>query len=176
MPAALRESLEPGERVVAAGRSADDVILAASRFGLWFVSDGVARRVGWHLISRARLAEGVLYLVVADEVTRWPDGTVVLRDRDETSFPMTHPTTVTDAIHQRVRASVTASRHLMWAGAGGWVVLRRVAGRDGLAVQMRLDPGADPGAEGFADAAATIARDLWPPTVAREDGATATSD
>jgi hypothetical protein len=89
---------------------------------------------------------------------------------------MTHPTTVTDAIHQRVRASVTASRHLMWAGAGGWVVLRRVAGRDGLAVQMRLDPGADPGAEGFADAAATIARDLWPPTVAREDDATATSD
>lgn len=171
MPTELREALEPGERVIAAGKCADDVILAASRFGLWFVSGGAARRVGWHLISRARLAQGVLYLVIADEIAQWPDGTVVLRDGDEVGYTMANSTKVTDVVHQRVRASVTASRHLAGLGFGGWVVLRRVAGRDGLTAQVRLDSGADPDAVGFADAVAAAVADLWPETVERSGDA-----
>lgn len=162
MPAGLRAALGPDEHILAAGRGRDDVILAASRFGLWLVEGEAVRRVDWHLISKARLTRDVLHLVIADEVTTWPDGTVVLVDRGEASFPLAHPTKVTDMVHQRVSSSVTASRHVPWPGAGGWVVLRKVAGRDGLTVQVRLDPGSDSRVEGFADAVADAAVDLWP--------------
>jgi hypothetical protein len=40
------------------------------------------------------------------------------------------------------------------------VVLRRVPGRNGLTRQVRLDPGADAGAPGFADAVAAVADEL----------------
>jgi hypothetical protein len=63
-------------------------------------------------------------------------------------------------VHTRVRRSVAASRHLPFPRGGGWVVLRRVPGRDGLTRQVRLDPGADAGAPGFVEAVTAVADDL----------------
>jgi hypothetical protein len=55
---------------------------------------------------------------------------------------------------------VAASRHLSYPGASGWVVLRRVPGRDGLTRQVRLDQGADASVPGFAAAVAAVGDQL----------------
>lgn len=169
LPEVLRRSLGREERVLAAARldgggdaAADGAVVAATRFGLWTVSEGDARRVEWHHVSRARLAGGVLHLTVADEVGAWPDGTVLLRDRAEMQLRPQRGTKLTDVVHDRVRASVAAARQLARPGMGGWVVLRKIAGRNGLTVQLRLDPGTDPGAAGLAEAVAALVDELWP--------------
>lgn len=145
----------------------DGRVLAASRFGLWLVDGDHAERWDWHLISKARLADRVLGLTLADQVDAWPDGTAVLVDRPEVQLRPERLSRLTDTVHHRVRRSVAASRHLPWPGAGGWVVLRRIAGRDGLAVQLRLDPAADPDAAGFAASVRVVVDALWPEGVAR---------
>lgn len=170
LPEALRSALSPEERILSAV-PAGSRLLAVSRFGLWIVEGDSAARIDWHLVSRARLSRQELQLTVADEIATWGDGTVVLRDRAPRILRPERLTRLTDVVHQRVRASVAASRHLDWPGAGGWVVLRRVAGRDGLATQLRLDPGADPSAAGFADAVAEATDALWPDTVPRPGSA-----
>lgn len=167
MPSELRAALEPGERILAWVHTGHDAVLAASRLGLWTVTDDAAARTAWHHISKARLLDTVLYLTVADEVATWPDGTVMVRDRAETAHRPERATSLTDSIHQRVRASVVASRYLPWPGAGGWVVLRRIAGADGLVAQVRLDPGADQAADGFGAAVGAVLDDLWPAEVQR---------
>jgi hypothetical protein len=84
----------------------------------------------------------------------------VLVDEPELVFALATRSGLTDVVHQRVRRSVAASRHLPHPGAGGWVVLRRVPGRDGLTRQVRLDPGADAAAPGFAAAVRALADEL----------------
>jgi hypothetical protein len=163
----LAGALDRDEHLMGLTPTTDGRMLAASRFGLWVVDGDVAERWEWHLISKARLADRVLALTVADPIGRWADGTVLLADRPETQLRPERLTKLTDAVHQRVRHSVAASRHLDWPGGGGWVVLRRVAGRDGLTVQLRVDEGGDPDAPGFADAVAATAAELWPAGVPR---------
>lgn len=175
MPAVLRAALHAGEHVTSAV-PADGRMLAVSRFGLWIVDGETAARIDWHLISKAQLTGGELRLTVADEIEVWPDGTVVLRDRAPRSLRPRRLTRLTDSVHQRVRASVADSRHLDWPGAGGWVVLRRIAGRNGLTVQVRLDPGADPAAVGFAAAVAAAVEVMWPPSVPRGDSSDRSED
>jgi hypothetical protein len=162
---ALRRALPPADRILAGVRTLDGRMLAASRFGLWFVAEGAAECWDWHLISKARLADGTMHVTVVDVVETWPDGTVVVRDRPEVTIRPQYSTRLTDIVHQRVRRSVAASRRLDWPGAGAWVALRRVAGHDGLAVQVRLDPGADAAAAGFAAAVAAVTGELWPAEV-----------
>ena len=89
-----------------------------------------------------------------------PDGVDVLVDEPELVFGLATRSGLTDVVHQRVRRSVAASRHLPYPGAGGWVVLRRVPGRDGLSRQVRLDPGADADVPGFAAAVVAVADEL----------------
>lgn len=172
LPAALKGSLAPEERVLTAARLDDgsDSVAAATRFGLWTVAGGEARRVDWHHISRARWTGGVLALTIADEVGTWPDGSVLLRDRPEVRIRPQRAGRLTDVVHDRVRASVLASRQLFWPGAGGWVVLRRVAGRDGLMVQVRLDPAAEPDVPGFSEAVGRVVAELWPADTPRPGG------
>ena len=155
------------DRILAAAWVADGRMVTATRFGLWLVAGGVAERWDWHRISKARLADGALYVTVADVVETWSDGTVLVRDRPEVEVRPRHPTRLTDVVHDRVRRSVAASRRLDWPRAGSWIALRRVAGSDGLAVQVRLDPDADAFAAGFVAAVATVVDDLWPPDVPR---------
>ncbi|MEO7125383.1 MAG: hypothetical protein ABI034_04560 [Nakamurella sp.] len=167
MPPALRAALAPGEEVTAAVPADSGLSLAASRFGLWIVSGDDAERIDWHVVSKARLAEGALHLTIADEVATWADSTVLLRDREPRTFRPEHATRLTDVVHRRVRASVAASRHMDWPGAGCWVVLRRIAGLDGLTVQVRLDHGTDPALAGFAEAVSAVVDQMWPEQVPR---------
>lgn len=167
VPAALSRVLAPDERILAGARTVDGPLLAATRYGLWLIDGDAAARWDWHVLSRARLAARTLQLTPAREYDRWPDGTVLLLDEPPRDLPLEHVTRLTDIVHDRVRRSVAASRRLDWPGAGGWVTLRRVAGRDGLTAQIRLDPGADPGADGFAAAVALTIDEIWPEQVPR---------
>jgi hypothetical protein len=119
-----------------------------------------ARRIGWELVARARLTARVLSVIPTRVVGDLPGAVDVLVDEPELMFGLATRSGLTDVVHQRVRRSVAASRHLPYPGAGGWVVLRRVPGRDGLTRQVRLDPGADPETPGFATAVVEVADDL----------------
>lgn len=179
LPAALRSALDPDERIAVTAPCEDGRLLAVSRFGLWVVpaadpAGGVAgpsgngeagpvHRIGWELVARARLTARVLSVIPVRVAGALPDGengVDVLVDEPELVFGLATRSGLTDVVHQRVRRSVAASRHLPHPGAGGWVVLRRVPGRDGLTRQVRLDPGADPTAPGFAAAVVAVAVDL----------------
>ncbi len=160
MPAPLRAALDPDERILAIAWCTDGTVLAATRFGLWTVQDTLPQRCGWHLISKARLTGLALAVTVADVVGQLSDGTQVLIDMPVLDFQLADRSTLTDVVHARVRRSVAASRYLPWPGGGGWVVLRRVPGQDGITRQVRLDPGADTDSPGFELAIGTVADDL----------------
>ncbi|HOZ58580.1 MAG TPA: hypothetical protein PKY70_10360 [Nakamurella multipartita] len=175
LPAVLRAAMEPDERILVTAPCEDGRMLAVSRFGLWVVTDpsgpaAGAERIGWELIARARLTARMLTVLstrVADRIDTGDGlgdqvtGAVqVLVDEPELVFALATRSGLTDVVHNRVRRSVAASRHLPYPGAGGWVVLRRVPGRNGLTRQVRLDPGADLSAPGFAAAVLAVADEL----------------
>lgn len=159
-PAALDGRLAADELVTAVADTDDGRQLVTTRRGLWVLVDAQAHRLGWETVAKARLESGTLTVIAVSEVEVWPEGTSVVRDDPAVEFRLAKPAKVTDQVHTRVRRSVAASRHLPWPRAGGWVALRRVPGRDGLLVQVRLDPGADPSAAGFSDAVAQVASAL----------------
>lgn len=160
LPPSLVSALDPDEQVQLVAQLASGESLAASRFGLWLASEEAAVRWNWEQVSRARLTARTLTVVAAEEVGRTPDGIVLLQDLPPREFELAGTSGLTDAVHTRVRRSVAASRYLPWPGAGGWVVLRRVPGRDGLTRQIRLDSGSDAGVAGFLRAVADTAADL----------------
>lgn len=178
LPDVLRRSLDDDEVVLAYSVAVDGVAVAATRKRLIVLGSVAAEQatgrpgpagqdagdspssVFWAEIAKARLADGVLSVVPLEKVALLPDGTEILRDGNPLTFIFHRPARLTDQVHSRVRRSVAASRHLPWPGAGGWVTARRVAGRDGLVLQVRLDPGADPTAAGFVDAALLAGREL----------------
>ncbi len=165
LPEALRSALDNDERIAVTVACEDGQMLAVSRIGLWVLAgpdrpDLPARRIGWELIARARLTARVLSVIPTRVVHQLVDGFEVLVDEPELIFPLAARSGLTDIVHNRVRRSVAASRHLPYPGAGGWVVLRRVPGRNGLSRQLRLDPGSDITVPGFADAAIALADEL----------------
>jgi|SRR6185312_9628009 len=165
LPPALAGRLEPDELVTAVAEAESGHILLTTRRGLWVVADGRADRLGWERVAKARLELGVLTLTPLVEVPL-PAGTAihpelaVVRDGSPWEHRLGRPAKVTDQVQTRVRRSVAASRYLPWPGAGGWVALRRVPGRDGLLAQVRLDPSADPLTPGFLAAVDQVATDL----------------
>lgn len=163
LPPPLSGALQADERVLAMAALTDGDLLAASRFGLWYISGADAVRWGWDRISKAVLKARTLTLTVAAELELWPDGTVVLTDAPVREFTLAEASGLTDIVHARVRRSVVASEYLPWTRSGGWVVLRRVPGIDGTTTQVRLDHGADPEAPGFAAAVAHLAGRLADP-------------
>ncbi len=160
LPPALVLALDPDEQVQVVAQLAGGESLAASRFGLWLATGEIAVRWNWERVSKARLTARTLTVVAAEEVGRTPDGIVLLQDLPPREFELVATSGLTDAVHARVRRSVAASRYLPWPGAGGWVVLRRVPGRDGLTRQIRLDDGCDAGTPGFLRAVVDTAEDL----------------
>ncbi len=178
LPDPLRRTLDADEVVLAYSVAVNGVAVAATRQRLIVLGRAAAGQpsreqdpavpdpgdspssVYWSEIAKARLADGVLSVVPLEKVASLPDGTEILRDGDPLTFTFGRPARLTDQVHSRVRRSVAASRHLPWPGAGGWLTARRVAGRDGLVLQVRLDPGADPAAAGFVDAALLAGREL----------------
>ncbi len=165
LPDVLSQALTQDERIAVTAGCADGRLLAVSRFGLWVIGDpegpgAHAERIGWESIARARLLARVLSVVPTRVAGRLPDGTDLLVAERERVFPLAGRSGLTDVVHNRVHRSVAASRHLPFPGAGGWVVLRRVPGHNGLTRQVWLDPGADAGTPGFAPAVAMVADEL----------------
>ncbi|MEP6562752.1 MAG: hypothetical protein ABJD68_16960 [Nakamurella sp.] len=160
LPPQLVAALDSEEHIQVIADLLDGKQLAASRFGLWTVQDDKASRLGWELVAKARLTARVLAVIPTQVVDEFPDGTQILIDEPTREYMLAGRSGLTDVVHTRVRRSVAASRHLICPGAAGWVVLRRVPGRDGLTRQVRLDPGADAHAPGFAAAVTAVADQL----------------
>ncbi len=160
LPPRLSAALDPDEHIQVLASCLDGKLLAASRFGLWVIEDEKAARLGWELVAKARLSARVLSIIATQVVDELADGTSVLVDEPVREYTLSGRSGLTDVVHTRVRRSVAASRHLDFPGGGGWVVLRRVPGHNGLTRQVRLDPGADVGAPGFAEAVAAVADEL----------------
>jgi hypothetical protein len=160
LPPQLSAALDAEEHIQVIADLVDGNQLAASRFGLWTVQDDKASRLGWELVAKARLTARVLAVIPTQVVDEFADGTQVLVDEPTREFVLAGRSGLTDVVHARVRRSVAASRHLSYPGASGWVVLRRVPGRDGLTRQVRLDQGSDASAPGFAAAVAVVADQL----------------
>ncbi|GGM06266.1 hypothetical protein [Nakamurella endophytica] len=162
LPPPVAARVAPDERVLAVASLAEGDALVATRFGLWWQTGDDAVRWDWHGISRAALADRVLTVTLAERIDVWPDGTELMVDLPPRRFTLADRTVLTDVVHARVRGSVAVSAHLPHPAGGAWLVWRRVAGRDGLTRQVRLDPGTDAAAPGFAAAAAAGLASLRP--------------
>jgi hypothetical protein len=160
LPPQLAAALDVDEHIQVIADLIDGKQLAASRFGLWTVQDDKASRLGWELVAKARLSARVLAVIPTQVVDEFADGTQVLVDEPTREYVLAGRSGLTDVVHTRVRRSVAASRHLTYPGASGWVVLRRVPGRDGLTRQVRLDHGSDARTPGFAAAVTAVADQL----------------
>jgi len=142
-PAGFDAPLDAEERLLGSAPVTGGGHLVASTLGLW-VPDGAGhRRIGWHLVSKARWDGRAMTVVEADVVGRLesdppgpPDlsGAVVIADRDPRRFPLPQPGPVPELVHARVTRSVLHSEH---AESGDLVVRRRVPGRDGVQTQIR---------------------------------------
>lgn len=144
LPRGFPADLERDEHVLAATALAAGGHVVATSVGLWLpVGDGVAR-VGWHLVSKATWTGATLTVVVAEEVGEAGEA-VLLADRPALVLRLAEPGRLPDVVHQRVSGSIRSSHHRALPGGGAWFVQRKVAGRDGVVLQVRADPGTDPG-------------------------------
>ena len=136
--------------------------LVVTELGLWIPDGGRARRIGWHLVSKATWGDGTLTLTEADE-TGTAGPAVVLRDREPVRFELPRPGKVPWLIRQRVDGSIRARHRAELTSGGVWFVQRKLPGRDGVVLQARPDPGAD--LEVVAAIAREAADKLAPPQV-----------
>ncbi|WP_367131181.1 hypothetical protein [Saccharothrix sp. HUAS TT1] len=140
-PEGFTGSLEADENVLASAAVGSEWLVATSH-GLWLPDPGQPgpRRVGWHLISKAAWSGNALTVIEAVE-----DGAagaaVVLRDLAPQRFALTSEGNLPKVVHERVTGSIKSREHNTAVGA--WFVQRKVAGRDGVVLQVRPDPGAD---------------------------------
>ncbi|WP_018683109.1 hypothetical protein [Actinokineospora enzanensis] len=118
--------------------------LVATSLGLWVPDGAGARRIGWHLVSKAAWDGGGFVITEADEVDRAGDA-VVLADRSPVRFAVVRPGRLPVAVHRRVTGSIRTRYHRELPGGGAWFVQRKVPGQDGTVLQVRPDPGTDAG-------------------------------
>ncbi|NIH84598.1 hypothetical protein [Amycolatopsis granulosa] len=116
--------------------------LVVTELGLWVPDGAGARRIGWHLISKAIWGDGTLAVTEADE-TGTAGPAVVLRDRVAVRFELPRPGKVPWLVRQRVDGSIRARHRAELASGGVWFVQRKLPGRDGVVLQARPDPGVD---------------------------------
>jgi hypothetical protein len=151
-PATLDAVLRPDEHVLASAQDAAGMWFAATRYGVWKVpAVGDPKLFSWASISKARWQPPILQLIIADVVGELAGADLIV-DRVPVNIEIAHGGKLTDVIHNRTRAGIISSTHHDLPDGGGWVVVRRVPGKDGVSVQVRLDSGTDPGAahEGLA--------------------------
>ncbi len=156
LPGDFSGTLDGQELVLAACESNAGSLVATNR-GLWLPESGGHRRVGWHLVSKATWNAGSFVVTEADEVDE-VEGAVLLSDRPARRFSLSSPGKFPQTVQERVTGSIKSSHHRELAGGGAWFVQRKVAGRDGIVLQVRADPGTD--MEALRAFAATIARQL----------------
>lgn len=138
LPAGFAGLLAPDEHVLAVASAADGEPLVVTTLGIWLPE---RHRVGWHLVGRASWASGALTLVEAVEEPL--GGAVLLTDLPPRRLPLTEPGRLPEVVRQRVDASIRSRHHRELPGGGAWFVQRKVPGRDGMQLQVRLDPGTD---------------------------------
>ncbi|MGH3984648.1 MAG: hypothetical protein ACRDST_18685 [Pseudonocardiaceae bacterium] len=145
LPAGFTGTLQPTERVVTTGELAGGGHLVLTQLGLWVPEGAEARRIGWHLVSKAVWDRSAL--VVTEAVSTGTAGeAVLLSDLPPRRFALAQPGKVPEVVRQRVTSSILSSEHCELPGGGAWFVQRRIPGRDGVVLQVRADPGTAPGA------------------------------
>jgi hypothetical protein len=131
--------LEPDELVVAVADVAGGGQVVATSRGLWLPD---ARRLRWHLISKATWAGGALGITAVRELET-VSGAVLIADEVPRRLRLATPGRVPETVHRRVTGSIKTRHHRDLPGGGAWFVQRTVAGRDGVVLQVRADPGTD---------------------------------
>jgi hypothetical protein len=142
--------LEPEEHVVAVADVVDGGQVVATSRGLWLPD---AQRLPWHLISKATWEGGALRVTPAREIET-VEGAVLIADEHPHRLRLATPGRVPETVHTRVTGSIKSRHHRNLPGGGAWFVQRSVAGRDGVVLQVRADPGTD------ADVVRQVARDV----------------
>ncbi|HVV22025.1 MAG TPA: hypothetical protein VHF06_21510 [Pseudonocardiaceae bacterium] len=142
LPGDFPGRLVADERVVGVADLADGGHVVATSLGLWLPDGDGVRRIGWHLVSKATWDKGWLTVIEADE-TGTVSGAVLLTDRPPRRLRLAKPDRVPEVVHARVTGSIKSSHHRDLPGGGAWVVQRSVAGKDGIVLQVRPDPGTD---------------------------------
>jgi len=146
VPEGFAGTLDDGERVVADGRGPRGSVVLATDLGLWLppaASGEGARRISWHLVTKATWAGGALEVIEAEEVDELAGGVVLLADRSPRRVPLTEPGRLPETVHRRVTAAVKDSQHHDLGDGGAYFVQRRVPGA-GIVLHVRPDPGTDP--------------------------------
>ncbi len=149
LPPGFDARLDADERVLAHAELSGGGHVVATSLGLWLPGP---RRLGWHLVSKATWGNGALVLIEAREVDDL-GGAVLLADLPPVRLRLAEPGGVPEAVHERVSTSIKSRHHRELPGGGAWFVQRKVAGRDGVVLQVRPDPGTDEAA------AASVARE-----------------
>jgi hypothetical protein len=144
IPKGFTGRLENHESVAAWAHVRGGGHLVATSLGLWAPGEDGARRIGWHLVSKATWGGGALVIVEADEVER-AGAAVVLADLPPVRFVVEAPGKLPQAVQRRVTDSIRSRHHRELPGGGAWFVQRKVPGRDGTVLQVRPDEGTDPG-------------------------------
>lgn len=161
VPPGFSGVLEPAERVVAVAELAGGGHLVLTQLGVWVPEGAVARRIGWHLISKAVWDRTSLLLTEA--VTTGSAGdAVLLSDLPPRRFTLSEPGRAPEEVQTRVSSSIVTSQHVELPGGGAWFVQRRVPGRDGVVLQVRPDRGTS--TEAVHRVASEVAGRLPPPT------------
>ena len=145
VPDEVAALLETEEHVVAATELAGGGHLVVTSWGLW-LPETPPRRVGWHEVSKAAWNAGTLEITEATAREVGGPGTVVLTDQRPRRYRLDAPGKIPAAVQERVTGSIRTRTHRDLPGGGAWVLQRKVPGRDGLILQIRPDPGTDPGA------------------------------
>lgn len=142
VPSDVAARLEGDERVLATATLAPAGQLVVTSWGIWAPG---AERLGWHEVAKATWEGGQL-VVIPTTAREVGPGTVLLTDGPARRFRLDDPGKVPQAVHERVTGSIRSRSHRDLPRGGAWVLQRKVAGRDGLLVQVWPDAGTDPDA------------------------------
>jgi hypothetical protein len=110
---------------------------------VWVPEGALARRIGWHLISKAVWGCDALLLTEAVAIDTAGEA-VLLSDLPPRRFVLTAPDRVPQVVRERVTKSIRSSHYHELPGGGAWFVQRRIPGQDGVTLQVRADPGTAP--------------------------------
>ena len=140
VPDGFSGTLEADERVLGSSLVDGGGHLVATSLGLWLPD---ARRVGWHLISKATWGSGTLTIIEAVEEGAAGEA-VLLADQPPLRFVLSQPGPVPRVVQARVTGSIRNRHHQELPGGGAWFVQRQVPGAGGVVLQVRPDPDTDP--------------------------------
>jgi hypothetical protein len=141
LPAGFAGRLQSTERVIMkAALAGSSGHLVLTQLGMW-VPEGVeARRIGWHLVTKALWDRSAL--VITEAVSTGTVGeAMLLADLPPRSFALAAPGKVPVVVQERVTSSIRSSQHCELPGGGAWFVQRRIPGQAGVVLQVRADPG-----------------------------------